>query len=253
MDTEKYIASGILELYVSGALSPAEHEQVHRLVQKYPELAAEANRIEAALMALAQARATTKAGAAPRVISRNNSRPKWLTYGGWAAATLATAGLISLFVERSELQLSVEQMEQKEIFLEAELESQKATNLLTVELLDALRAPDVQKIPLAGQGDYDQSFAAVYWNAEAKTVYLDVNGLPEAPSGMQYQLWSLTLDPLTPTSLGVLEQSEDDLNLYIIENEFTTEAYGITLEPEGGSESPTLENLYVLGAVNTTP
>ncbi|WP_435579436.1 anti-sigma factor domain-containing protein, partial [Gilvibacter sp.] len=82
---------------------------------------------------------------------------------------------------------------------------------------------------------------------------LDVNGLPEAPSGMQYQLWSLTLDPLTPTSLGVLEQSEDDLNLYIIENEFTTEAYGITLEPEGGSESPTLENLYVLGAVNTAP
>jgi hypothetical protein len=50
-----------------------------------------------------------------------------------------------------------------------------------------------------------------------------------------------------------LEQSKDDLNLYVIENEFDTEAYGITLEPEGGSESPTLENLYVLGAVSTTP
>lgn len=253
MDIDKYIASGILELYVSGVLPAAEQAEVHAMVQKHPELEAEAARIEQAFKAMAIARASVQPIEAPRVIGKAKSSPKWFTYGGWAAATLATIGLISLFAERSELQLSVEQLEQQEILLESELESERASNILTASLLDALRAPGVEKIPLAGQGNYANTYAAVYWNAEQQTLYLDVNGLPEAPQGMQYQLWSLKLDPLSPQSLGVLEQSKDDLNLYVIENEFDTEAYGITLEPEGGSESPTLENLYVLGAVSATP
>ena len=34
-----------------------------------------------------------------------------------------------------------------------------------------------------------------------------------------------------------------------LENANESEAFGITLEPEGGSETPTLEQLYTLGAV----
>ena len=253
MDIKEYIASGILELYVSGNLSAQEHEEVHRMVMQYPELQAEANRVEAALKTLAEASASSKPLAAPRVIGRKKERPAWLTYGGWAAATIATVGLVSLLMKNDELQVTVQDLQQKEIFLESELASERASKLLTEELLTALRSPDVQKIPLAGQGDFGQSFAAVYKDAETQTIYLDVNGLPEAPVGKQYQLWSLTLDPLTPTSLGVLDNDSEDLNLFIIEDPNTTEAYGITLEPEGGSESPSLEQLYVLGTVQPTP
>lgn len=253
MDIKQYIASGILELYVSGNLSAQEQQEVHRLVMQYPELQAEVAKIEAAFISLAEAKASAKPLETPKVIGRTKQRPAWLTYGGWAAATLATVGLISQYLKNDELQVVVEDLQQQEIIMESELASERASKLITEELLSALRSPDVQKIPLAGQGDFDSSFAAVYRDAEAQTIYLDVNGLPEAPAGMQYQLWSLTLDPLTPTSLGVLDNDSEDLNLFIIDDPNTTEAYGITLEPEGGSESPTLEQLYVLGTVETTP
>ena len=36
---------------------------------------------------------------------------------------------------------------------------------------------------------------------------------------------------------------------FTLENANESEAFGITLEPEGGSETPTLEQLYTLGAV----
>ena len=37
MNSKEYIASGILELYVAGALSEKENEEVHAMMQKHPE------------------------------------------------------------------------------------------------------------------------------------------------------------------------------------------------------------------------
>jgi len=59
------------------------------------------------------------------------------------------------------------------------------------------------------------------------------------------------MDPLTPTSIGLLDTyAVDDNKIFELENANQSEAFGITLEPEGGSESPTMEQLYVLGAVS---
>ncbi|WP_368662289.1 anti-sigma factor domain-containing protein [Zobellia laminariae] len=67
---------------------------------------------------------------------------------------------------------------------------------------------------------------------------------------MVYQVWSLKLDPLTPTSMGLLKDfTEDENKIFTLDNPNQTEAFGITLEPAGGSESPNLEQLYTLGAV----
>lgn len=64
---------------------------------------------------------------------------------------------------------------------------------------------------------------------------------------MIYQVWSLKLEPLTPTSLGLLENYGADKTLFVLENTNASEGFGITLEPAGGSPTPTLEKLYVLG------
>jgi hypothetical protein len=46
--------------------------------------------------------------------------------------------------------------------------------------------------------------AKVYWNKE-EVVYIDA-GLAEPPKGMVYQVWALKLNPLTPTSIGLLDR-----------------------------------------------
>jgi hypothetical protein len=37
-----------------------------------------------------------------------------------------------------------------------------------------------------------------------------MQGLPEPPKGMVYQVWALKLNPLTPTSIGLLDKFDDN-------------------------------------------
>jgi hypothetical protein len=88
----------------------------------------------------------------------------------------------------------------------------------------------------------------VYWN---KVVYVDAAGLPEPPKGMVYQVWALKLNPLTPTSIGLLDKFDDNnQRIFAVNNTGDAEAFAITLEPAGGSLNPTMEQLYTLGRCN---
>ena len=49
---QEYLESGILELYVCGALTEAEREEVTRALQEYPEVKQEVEQIEDALREL---------------------------------------------------------------------------------------------------------------------------------------------------------------------------------------------------------
>jgi anti-sigma-K factor RskA len=104
------------------------------------------------------------------------------------------------------------------------------------------------KVNLAGQGNHTSAGTVAFHNPTQKVTYLDISGLPEAPANMTYQLWSLTLNPLTPTNLGIVSATRDGFIEFSNAND--TQAFGITLEEAGGSATPTLERLYTLGAIN---
>ena len=55
MDVKEYIASGILELYVAGALSPEENLEVQHYALQYPEIQKEIEAIENAVLELTEA------------------------------------------------------------------------------------------------------------------------------------------------------------------------------------------------------
>ncbi|NVJ87862.1 MAG: anti-sigma factor [Flavobacteriaceae bacterium] len=122
----------------------------------------------------------------------------------------------------------------------------------TEKLLNIFRDKDIITVPLAGQKASPEAYAKVYWDKKTNSIYLDAKGLPVPPKGKVYQVWSLTLDPLTPTSLGTIDNFTVDTNkIFTISNTNSSEAFGITLEPEGGSKTPTLEQLYTLGAISS--
>ncbi|WP_309477274.1 hypothetical protein [Tenacibaculum aquimarinum] len=52
MDKNEHIQSGILELYVAGALSEKENEQVYQLIQDHPEILNEIKEIEKTISVL---------------------------------------------------------------------------------------------------------------------------------------------------------------------------------------------------------
>ena len=61
MDIKAYIDSGVLELYVAGALSEKESQDVYALTQQYPELLDEVKSIEASIVKLSAAVAPKEA------------------------------------------------------------------------------------------------------------------------------------------------------------------------------------------------
>ncbi|MEP2937613.1 MAG: anti-sigma factor [Gilvibacter sp.] len=247
---EKYIASGILELYVAGALSEQENREVAAMSDKHPQIALEIQHIEQAVRVLTASLSPGVSKDAVVIIPATSKvRSLWPMYAGWAAAVLAVVGLFYMFNQNSQLESDLTDAQEVQQTLESELTDLVEAYDVSNSILEELRDKDVQKIALPGQGNFSEAFAAVYWNQTTETLYVDTNGLPTPPEGKQYQLWSLTLSPLTPTSLGVLDAATADLNLFKVDNPNASQAFGITLEPTGGSESPNLEQLYVLGTV----
>lgn len=265
MDIKEYIESGILELYVYGALTETESREVSAILKRHPEVEKEVEEIEAALRKLSAATAPynpeallsrikaklSKKADREVVTMETKSRTPWVSYIGWAASILLLVGLFFMFEDNNDLreQLNSEKvrsarMEQQIVDIREDAE--KSENLLAI-----LRSKNISRVNLQGQGVAPDAYAAVYWNKEENKAYIDAKELPEPPRGKVYQVWSLKMDPLTPTSIGLLETYEvDDNKIFELDNANQSEAFGITLEPEGGSESPTMEQLYVLGAVS---
>ena len=72
------------------------------------------------------------------------------------------------------------------------------------------------------------------------------NGMDEAPSGHAYQLWLLTEDDQALPA-GLLKVGEDGHGEHIMRGDMDgVVAVGITVEPEGGSETPTTTPIAVL-------
>ena len=257
MDVKAYIASGILELYVSGNLSEKESREVYALSREHPEILEEIRAIEAAYLELGKAMAPTDADYAFAPVSRRlaarrsgPARIPWFTYAGWAAAAVLAVGFFWMYSERNQLQGDMRNLQADKQLLESQVEAAREALADSDSLMREIRARDIQVVPLAGQQVAPEAYAKVYWNRPQGELLIDALGLPEPPPGMVYQVWSLKLDPLTPTSLGLLEDFTADANrIFTLPNPNESEAFGITLEPAGGSESPTLEQLYTLGAV----
>lgn len=261
MEPKEYISSGILELYVFGALSEEESREVSRMLREHPEIKQEVEEIEAAIQQLATSTAPYKPEALLESIRRKLAhkdvikmepprRSPWIAYSGWAACLLLLVGLFFLIDDNNELREKLTSARAQSARLEQQIADAREDSERTKDLLAVLRDKNISRVPLQGQNAAPEAYAAVYWNKKDNKAYIDAKELPEPPRGKVYQVWSLKLQPLTPTSIGVLaEYRLDENKIFLLENANQSEAFGITLEPEGGSDSPTMDQLYVLGAV----
>ena len=189
-----------------------------------------------------------------KVVQLPPRQTNWISYTGWAASILLAAGLFWTFNQNTDLEQQLQTADIENQYLETQIEDARTDLAATKNLLNVIRDKDIIAVPLGGQGDFASSFAKVYWNKADNTIYLDAEGLPNAPEGKVWQVWSLTLNPLTPTSLGTIDDfNTDDNKIFTIANANESQAFGITLEPEGGSDGPTMEQLYTLGVVASAP
>ncbi len=276
MDIQKYISSGILELYVCGALPEKEMAEVCAIVEKYPELQQEVEKIEATFIQLSSQNITPSSDLKNKIttigkedISSSSdakvvpieSQPynsnRWMAAASIGLLLVSMLANFFLFRSLKNTQNTLAETQKKLASLEAE-KLRIAENASFIEekysevrqQFEEIRDPNMKVIALEGQAVSPDSKAIVYWNPEKNTVFVDGNQLPAPPQGKVYQLWSLKLNPLTPNDAGLLSNyTVNEDNFFQLKDVETAEGFAITLEPEGGSASPTLEQLYVLGTL----
>jgi hypothetical protein len=120
---------------------------------------------------------------------------------------------------------------------------------LMAEQIDFLRSPASRQIILnsANEELAPNALASVFYNPQSRQSYFTPAVLPEAPPGRQYQLWAIVDG--APVDMGVLTFSGGSTELIEVPFIENPGAFAITLEPEGGSEVPSLDQLYVIGNV----
>ncbi|GAA6767132.1 anti-sigma factor [Flavobacterium johnsoniae] len=262
MEAQEYIESGILELYVYGLLTEKENLEIAELAKNNKDVDQEIIAIEKAIVALSssfapfhsvenfekiKARLELKHSKVVELKPTSN----WTQYVGWAAAVLLLLGFGYQTLELTKSKQAISTVGSEKNKIQREYAFLDQQNKQTEKNLSIVRDIKNTGVTLGGQAVSPTSFAKVYWNKQTKTTYIDAAGLPTPPKGMVYQVWSLKLSPvLTPTSIGLLDNFEgNSQKIFAVSQTDSAEAFGITLEPAGGSPTPTMEQLYTLGKV----
>jgi anti-sigma-K factor RskA len=252
-----YRESGILELYVYGLLDHDENSKIRTMAREDSDLANEIESVEQAVMALS-------AGFAPElspdryekirrvlnlteesqpIIIETEEKKRRGGVWGWLVAGLLLLGGGYLFYEYTQLhdRLYREDLSRQEV--QSQLDSTKVQLRQSDETIAMLKETAIV-INLEPQPAAPESSVRMFWTPDNDRLVVDASSLSEAPEGQTYQVWGFYRKPFRTESIGTLPSTS---GLQTLEYAEKPHLFAITLEPVGGSESPTLEQLCAMG------
>ncbi len=248
LSLNEILNSGLLELYVLGQLNDADTKLIEEARSKFPELEHEIFAIETALYRYDNIHQVEPSkNVLPTILAgiKSESAPteKQTVRGNssWIAATLILGlGLLSSLFFNYNQSKSIHQNNdlhtQQIKKCEEEKKIAQDDQLMMASMLDL----NARKIIASPTDKYPETSLVIYSNEEQKKNYLQIDKLPPLADNQSYQLWSLKGDN-APVPLDVFETPDGKfLELQFVDD---TNAYAITIEPKGGKDTPTLENL----------
>ncbi len=259
MTVEEYISSGIIERYIVGELSEKERIDVEAMAMQYPEVKAEIELTEATLMNFASKTPPVRlkqkiAGRldinTAKVIPLNEKKSSslmWLV----AASLLLLVGssiynvILTTKLSETEDQLAVINSQNQKFVSDFDAQSKSYGEM--AQQMAILMNPNNNKVMLKGMDIAPTALAIVYWNKQNKDVYINVNALPSAADGMQYQLWAIVDGK--PVDIGMLDMNPDLPPLHKMKSINGAQAFAVTLEKKGGSPTPNMNAMYLMGNV----
>jgi anti-sigma-K factor RskA len=272
VDIQVYITSGKLELYLLGELSELERAEVVSMAAKFPEVRKELDDLEEAMFAIDELTGKIPSAAIKTKIfdsldmelrDEKTKKPimapvegkvvplsPWKSFAVAASVVAVLASAIAIFY--------ASKFYEKEQRFTALLQEQSvmAGNLNQVKLefeekefqLDKLVAGDFILVKLKGESLTMQKDASVnlFWDQSAQEVFVAVNNLNELSEEFDYQLWAIGNQG--PIGIGLINEGMK-MTLQQMQAVAQAGTFAITIEPKGGSVSPTLDKLVVIGNV----
>lgn len=284
-----YIETGVLEEYVAGVLSTQQQLEVEAMAAKYPEVKREIEAIEIALEKYALSHAvqpspelknrifhhldlqnnigdsdklkdTENNPAAPALntITLNtnhyDTKIRTLRLALVACIALLLVSVVALFSTRNQLgeaknEIIALNLDRQKFAAEASYLKDSNSDLQKISAM--YDDPDWKKVRLAGTKMDPKAKMVVYWHVSGQHVMVDNSRmqLPANDTAHQYQLWALVNGK--PVDLGVFDVKPDSNHVLLKMKEITgAQAFAVTLEKRGGSISPTMDQMIVMGGVS---
>jgi anti-sigma-K factor RskA len=270
VNIQEYISSGIVESYVLGLTSPEEATEFERMCSAHAEVRTAREVFEKLLeVQLFRQRVEPPRKLKSRIFSQIGmeeaeeapriplNKPVLVLRAGFprfvaAASLILLLGsvLLNLYLlsqykhsiaQYKELVAAQTQLANENQSLNTKLQNDEAAiNQMKDPRMEIVKMPGVSTSPAPS------SLATVYWNTGSKEVYLLVNQLPKPAAGKQYQLWAIVDGKPVDAGIFDLEEGTQLVKLKAIPR---AQAFAITLEKQGGSETPTMDAMYVMGKV----
>lgn len=279
MNVQDYIQSGIIESYVLGMANEKEATELLQLSHQYPEIQQAIDSFEISL----EANAFNNAVAAPAGIKENllnllkddfavplveeattpvislqqatfnqapiksiGSRLKYIAAASTILLVVSTGLNYYFYNQYQTSNKNYLALLKENISVTADNKVYQTKMIDMYNGMQIMSDPNMIKVEMPGVPGKETSLTTVFWNKNTKDVYLLANKLPQAAEGKQYQLWALVDGK--PVDAGLLEDCNGVCKLKNIPK---AQAFAITLEDKGGSASPHLDQLYVIGNVSS--
>ncbi|AZA83718.1 hypothetical protein C1637_14245 [Chryseobacterium lactis] len=269
MNTKEYISSGIIESYILGHASPEEAGILECVMKNNTEVKTAFEEAQKTLEELATAQAVTPPNDLKSKIwakiqqeqtveeikpvvstdipaAKPQEEIKIQGNNNWKIFSIAASVLFLLSIAGNLFWMNKQSGTKEEIAkMKTEKQSQELAMQKMNQKMKMFSNPEMQMVMLQGVEKHTDSKAIVFWDKKTKEVYLNAESLPKAPEGMQYQLWAIADGK--PVSAGMYTDEKD--SKIALANIPKAQAFAITLEKQGGSNVPTMENMYVMGGV----
>ena len=233
-------------------LTPAEKAEVEGYLKTYPELMTDLYEIGRSLELVAMSAArSAPPGLKDKILNDiRNSAPidspqtNTTVQGGFGAmhaiAALLGLGVLLFGYMFWQKNTALNTLQGDYTVLRDSCAQNTAELTSQLEIFRQLTFPDNKIIPFQATPGFASTDLYLHYNAVTKRNFIQVRNLPALAANQSFQLWSLKPDQ-APAPLTVFDIPSN--GLIEVAFEAGTDTYAITIEPKGGRETPTLENL----------
>lgn len=239
-----FLETDLLEKYLLGATSREETSRVERYIVMYPEVRKQYEELQENLEAYVKMHALPspeglKAKILQRIRKEDRGRRKIRRFAIAASvAAFIFAGSSYFFWDQNQ------SLQDENILVNNRIQNLEADMKQQLEDVSnqfiVLNNPQTRKYFVNGNDKARDLKAVAYVNPVKKLSYINVRNLPNLPEDQCYQMWAEVNGEMV--NLGIMKKIENKDKLLALPYGENAISY-ITIEPEGGNTSPTVQNI----------
>ena len=256
MDINKYISSGIIEMYVMGMCSEDEKSELKMLRHQYPELNNAILQYEKELEEKMQQKISLPfAETDEKILKSFDSLQRPLTAIGvtgnkvkkmqWLRPVAAAAVLLLAISSYFNYTLYKKNSKQEQALKTGEGKQNTAT--LPLADYNVMKDPTITPVAMYGVGLHAICRCTMFWDKKTGKIYMMIHHLPQSSASKDYQLWAMVNNK--PVNIGVIKDEIRGRFIELQDVPVGANGFIVTLEKTDGSQSPTVDETYLKGEI----